>query len=94
MDGGGRLPSTSVMHETIGYVCFVYVCDLVRAWRPPTSYGVHTLLLGTPMVLKLQFTLLTKLLESLCNLAMYANMDTYKIVHSTLRHKVTVFNNI
>src|SRR6218665_2299957 len=29
------------------YVRIRYVCNLARVWRPPTSYGVHTLLFRT-----------------------------------------------
>jgi len=40
VDGGGQRPHTS-LHKMIRYVRFMYVCDLARVWRPPTSYGVH-----------------------------------------------------
>jgi len=40
--GGGRRPLNS-LYEMIGNIRFRYACDLVRVWRPPTSYGVHTL---------------------------------------------------
>jgi len=40
VDGGERRPLASV-YEMIRYVRFMYVCDRVRVWRSPTSYGVH-----------------------------------------------------
>jgi len=46
--GRGRRWTASTLTslcEMIRYrVRFMYVCDLARVWRPPTPYGVHTLL--------------------------------------------------
>ena len=45
MDVGGRLTLTS-LYEMIHYegLRLMYICDLADLWRPPISYGVHTLL--------------------------------------------------
>ena len=43
MDRGGRRPHNS-LYEMIRYGRLTYVWDLARVWRPPNSYGVHTLL--------------------------------------------------
>jgi len=40
---GGRRPLPS-LYEMIHYLCFMYVCDLARVWRSPTSHGIHLLL--------------------------------------------------
>src|SRR6218665_3319446 len=59
VDGGGRRPLTS-FYEMICHVRVRNICDQARVWRPPTSYGVHPLLM-TPRKL---FFRTTTLLES------------------------------